>query len=269
MTPLRMANGQRELYASLSLPVKQPEPVHGVVFCNPLGQEAIRCHRMYRVLADRLNAAGLAVLRFDYFGTGDSAGNDTEGEPEGWVSDTLAACELLRSHSGCRDISLFGIRLGANLALRAAMRLSVRPHSVLMWDPIFDGKAYLQQLQRAHMAALSSAYAARWITESALRELQAPPGSAEALGFPMTAALEQGLAPINLDDCLAQAGTLLPRLRLWGHPDAALRRHHPTLQPGALGVDIDWMADQALNTPIAPMEIVRAVVDELGERDRH
>ena len=263
MNPLRFQRDERDLYAQLILPAGGMPCSQGVVFCNPLGQEAIRTHRMYRVLADRLGAASFAVLRFDYYGTGDSAGDDAEGEPDGWVGDIVAACELLQSRAGCRELSLFGMRLGANLALRAARLLAAPPRAVLLWDPIPDGKEYIRQLQQAHQAALSTAYGARWATEPRLRELQFQPGAPEILGFPLTKALKLGLARTDLDKELSTAGALIQRVHLWGDPGEVLRRNHPTLYPRPLGVTVDWMADEALNTPIAPVEIVRGVIEAL------
>ena len=46
----------------------------GVVVCPPSGYEAVCAHRTLRVVAERLAERGFAVLRFDYDGTGDSAG---------------------------------------------------------------------------------------------------------------------------------------------------------------------------------------------------
>ncbi len=43
-----------------------------VLLCNPFGQEAVRAHRIYRILAERLARAGHNVMRFDYYATGDS-----------------------------------------------------------------------------------------------------------------------------------------------------------------------------------------------------
>jgi hypothetical protein len=55
-------------------------PGAAVLLCNPFGQEAIRCHRAFRLLSARLASSGIPSLRFDYFGTGDSPGNDGEGD---------------------------------------------------------------------------------------------------------------------------------------------------------------------------------------------
>ena len=74
MTPIQFGPADRRLFGLLQ-PAQGNATRTGVVLCNPMGQEAVRVHRMYRVLADRLNRAGLHVLRFDWFGSGDSAGD--------------------------------------------------------------------------------------------------------------------------------------------------------------------------------------------------
>ena len=50
----------------------------GVVLCAPHGYEELCVHRQWASLAERLAAAGLPTLRFDYRGTGNSVGDDEE-----------------------------------------------------------------------------------------------------------------------------------------------------------------------------------------------
>jgi alpha/beta superfamily hydrolase len=50
----------------------------GVVLCNPIGDDLVRAHRPLRHLAERLASAGFAVLRFDFDGTGHSAGSERD-----------------------------------------------------------------------------------------------------------------------------------------------------------------------------------------------
>ena len=77
-----------------------------VLLCNPMGEEAARAHRLYRVLATQLERAGYAAQRFDYVGTGDSAGSDEDATVASFRDDIeLAAAELSR-RSGVDRLAL-------------------------------------------------------------------------------------------------------------------------------------------------------------------
>ncbi len=96
MAPMFVGH-QRRLFASYHIAEGNVRRGHGVVLCNPFGQEALRAHRLYRVLAERLARSGIDVMRFDYYGTGDSSGEDQEGELSGWTRDIRTVHdELLR-----------------------------------------------------------------------------------------------------------------------------------------------------------------------------
>ncbi|WP_019464277.1 serine aminopeptidase domain-containing protein [Dyella japonica] len=117
-----------------------------VLLCPPLGVEQIRCHRLYRQLAHGLAESGLPVLRFDYFGTGDSAGESRElAWPRCLADVATAAAELRTRHGGSRVLA-FGARLGANAALAASA--SARLDGVVAWDAITDGDALVRQYDR-------------------------------------------------------------------------------------------------------------------------
>jgi alpha-beta hydrolase superfamily lysophospholipase len=120
-----------------------------VVLCNPAPQEYRQCHYLYRQLALRLADAGLHVLRFDYRGTGDSAGDTRDATLADWVTDIAEAATELRELSEVKEVGLVGIRLGAALAARAvAGGLSVR--DLVLWDPVVHGAPYLAQLRDVH-----------------------------------------------------------------------------------------------------------------------
>jgi uncharacterized protein len=125
-------------------------PRRAVLMCPPLGQELIRTHRLHRQLAQQLAAQGVAVLRFDYHGTGDSAGCSAEVDWNRCVGDAITAAGELRSRAGVDRIVAFGARLGGSIALAAADR--ARFSEVIAWDPVVDGDDYVAALDTMQAA---------------------------------------------------------------------------------------------------------------------
>ncbi len=121
-----------------------------IVFCNAYGHEALLSHRGIRKLAEQLHARRLSVLRFDYVGTGDSAGSEEDGEQtEQWLSSIEQAIWHIREALGLRKIILCGLRLGAMLAALAAERLQDRApvDGLILMSPVASGKDYLRELK--------------------------------------------------------------------------------------------------------------------------
>lgn len=121
-----------------------------VLLCPPFGVEQIRCHRLYRQLAHGLAENGFPVLRFDYFGSGDSAGDSQAFEWSRCLADVVSAANELRSRHGGGRMLAFGARLGANAALAAAQ--AARLDGVVAWDAITDGSALVRQYDRMQQA---------------------------------------------------------------------------------------------------------------------
>ena len=74
METMNIPAGSGRQLAALYHPPTSADRGRAVLILNPLGQEAVRAHRLLRVLADRLARLGVHVLRFDFHGCGDSAG---------------------------------------------------------------------------------------------------------------------------------------------------------------------------------------------------
>jgi pimeloyl-ACP methyl ester carboxylesterase len=109
------------------------------VLCQPFGSEYVLAHRSMRQLAVRLARAGFHTLRFDYFGTGDAAGETAECDLDGWEADVEMATDELRDIVGISRITLIGLRLGATLAARVAARRASDFEALVLWDPIIAG----------------------------------------------------------------------------------------------------------------------------------
>lgn len=150
----------------------------GVEEYNPL-------HWAFRKLESALAQGGLDVMRFDWFGTGDSAGEPEERTLDGWADDARAAEGELVDRTGARRVVVVGMRLGAVIAARACAR-GLRPHHVVMWDPIATGAPYMAELDRLHRARkLHLLHGAR-------------PDDGELLGYRISRAHRRELEAIDL-----------------------------------------------------------------------
>jgi pimeloyl-ACP methyl ester carboxylesterase len=171
----------------------------GIVLCQPIGHEYIRAHRTFRQLAVHLAAAGFPVMRFDYFGCGDSAGAGADGSVPRWIADVHAAIDELRDTAHVSAVTLVGLRLGASIAmLAAATRPDVR--RVVLWDPVLNGREYLADLARLQR---------RWLRGRPGSRLFAfNPKGTELIGFPMPPRLRRDIEGIDLGACRGAAQAL-------------------------------------------------------------
>lgn len=240
-----------------------------VLLCPPFGQEAVRTHRLYRVLAERVARAGLACLRFDYVGTGDSDGDDLEGSMQRWRLNILDADAELRRRALCDRVIWVGARLGATLAIQAAMDKAVKPPSrVLAWEPVIDGDAYLRELASEHVKALGSPYR-KPVTPAANRPL------GEALGFGMSETLIEEISRIHADKLLPPQPSLNSSSALTVIADPA----HASLQQWVrrlieqgqasdwqdLAIRFEWTAEEAMNTSLVPQAALQCLLGRIQE----
>ena len=145
MEPLFFGESDSALYGVYHPPESTQVRSDAVLLCYPAGHEYMRIHRAFRQLAGALNAKGFHVLRFDYFGTGDSAGDQAEIMMERWLQDAEAAAEELLSISGCRKLSVVGLRLGALIASQLAAKVKAVKRLVL-WEPLLEGEAFVREM---------------------------------------------------------------------------------------------------------------------------
>lgn len=183
--PHFFGSSERQLFGVYHVPGGRPR-AHGVLICAPAPQEYMRSHMALRTLAALLAREGFHVLRFDYYATGDSAGESSEGSLSEWRANILTARDDLRECSGARRISVVGLRLGATLAASAPTDAV----NLVLWEPVVDGNAYVNELRRLHRRQF-----ARCLFPPPLPE----PGSGGAiLGIPFSATMEAELRAIDL-----------------------------------------------------------------------
>jgi uncharacterized protein len=136
MTPFHFGSRQRRLFGSYEPAQENFGKVRAVLLCYPVGNEHIFAYRTMRQLAARLVQVGFHVLRFDYFGTGDSYGDTGEGDLASWCGDIETAIEELKEITGATKVNLAGLRLGANLSARVAAYRPKDVSKLVLWEPL-------------------------------------------------------------------------------------------------------------------------------------
>ena len=176
MRPFFFGEAGHRLFGVYTPAQARRTPHWAVVCCSAVGQEGLRSHRSMRLLADRMAADGVDVLRFDYYGTGDSEGGVRDGDPRLWPEDVGAALRELRDITGARRLALVGLRLGGLLAACAQIR---EVNRLLLWDPVLSGAQYAVEMER--------------------RGGEGVDGEIEVDGFPVTKAQRAALEELSLD----------------------------------------------------------------------
>ena len=142
-------DGER-LRGCLHWPVRAVLP-HGLVMCYPFGEERKSSARVMTWAAREFCHRGFHVLRFDYYGTGESDGRFEEASVRRWVLDIGRARRHLINRTGLADAGLVGVRFGATLAVLSDVGDQPLP-LVVLWAPIMSGKACVDECLR-HLAA--------------------------------------------------------------------------------------------------------------------
>ena len=184
VSPLWFGPQDRPLFGWLHAP-SDGRARAGVVLCPSFAREDHKAHNAFHVLAERLVAQGLAVLRFDYDGMGDSAGSDLDpGRVGAWLRSTSDAIGLVRRF-GVPGVSLVGMRIGATIAAQAAADDGDIDQLVL-WDPCLSGRAFLREQQLLAVVKLAA-------------PLKLPDGSVETPGLLYGPDVVRDLRRLQLD----------------------------------------------------------------------
>ena len=238
----------------------------GLVICNPFGDEAIRTHRSMRHLAEGAAASGIPTLRFDYDGTGNSAGHDLDPERvREWLGSVRLAVQALREWTGIERVCFAGVRLGALLATLVAYE-DRGTAGLAAIAPVVNGRAYVRELRLLRRAIEAKRNIAQADGDGAL----------EAAGFLLTAPTQDALGAIHLAklggtpaprvlivdrsempldqgwaEHLRSHGALVEHERLNGYPEMMLDAHESVVPDDMIRRTLDWLRDVAAAEPHA------------------
>lgn len=257
MTPFFFGPMERRLSGVYHPPAPTQRTAQQVLLCQPFGQEAVRVQLLHRLLADQLARQGIHVMRFDYHGTGESAGADDDATLTGWCDDILTAHEELSRRTRAHSTTWLGSRLGGTLAMMASSQGKGTPQRIVLWEPILDGTSYLKELGQAHAqhsfspfihaerpaAQVKDEVLGFAVSETWVQQLQAV--TAEQLN-PTCAEACMHIASQEGPDTLGLAKRLQARGVAWHHLNTQAR--------------IDWFQEEARGSAVAPPELLRLLV---------
>jgi len=256
--PIVFGAPDRQLFGFCHAPAGPPKAL-GVVLCNPLGYEALSAHRTYRHLAEGLASRGFLALRFDYDGTGDSAGTAHDpGRLRAWLDSIRAAVAEVRARTGAQQVALFGVRFGAALATLAAGELG-GVDSLILWAPILSGRVHVRELQ-----------AYRLLKPGKGPKGRASDGSEEIAGHYFSA---ETLAAMSKVDLLASVGAVAKRALVLHRNERATDEKRLCDRLKADGTDVTlcpergyalMMRDDPYEAEV-PVAALDQIVDWLGE----
>lgn len=156
----------------------------GLVYCHPFAEEKNQSHVIAARTARRLAAEGVAVLRFDLSGCGDSEGDLVDASADEWLAEIGRAAEVLKAKAGVSRVGFWGLRAGANLAaLHAASRGDAA--LALLWQPLPDLKTYATQFLRQKLATGIAAGTAG-VSVKDLADQLAAGRIVEVMGYPIS-----------------------------------------------------------------------------------
>lgn len=255
--PLFFGHSNRPLFGWLHAVSGAPAEI-GLIVCNPFGNEAVCAHRSIRYLCERARQAGIPALRFDYDGTGDSAGHDSSpGRIEAWIESVRLAAEELKLRTGVERVCLFGIRLGAMLATLAAMdREDIA--SLIVFAPVVSGRAYLREMRVLQRAMDAKRNLSREATDHTF----------ETAGFMLSAETQAALGSLDLNKL---EGTPAPRILIMDRADLPGDRRWPE-RLAERGARVDSMkvagyTEMMLDSheSVVPGEMIETAIRWLGQ----
>jgi exosortase A-associated hydrolase 2 len=124
----------------------------GVLYIHPFAEEMNKSRRMAALQAREFSRLGYAVLVIDLYGCGDSDGELKDADWDIWVNDLLSAMEWLQSRCNA-SIILWGLRLGASIALQISEQSALNISKLILWHPILKGSVALTEFLRIAFAA--------------------------------------------------------------------------------------------------------------------
>lgn len=145
-----LENNGEKIFGILHRPIDQLEPVPAVVICPGFAGNKCGKFRLFVTLAQELVKLGIAVLRFDYRGSGDSEGEFHDMTIERKISDVVKCLDYLSKDSKINPnrLGLLGRSLGGVIAILTARNFPIK--SLVLWAPVFKSDPWRELWESYH-----------------------------------------------------------------------------------------------------------------------
>ncbi|NEX64133.1 hydrolase 2, exosortase A system-associated [Noviherbaspirillum sp. 17J57-3] len=198
--PFFLPAGDGERYCLFHPPQEEKQARGSILYVHPFAEEMNKSRRMAALQAKRFSQLGYGVLQIDLFGCGDSTGDMRDASWETWQQDLDLGASWLRQWMDA-PLHVWGLRLGAMLALDFARRQTAEVERFILWQPVISGEAFLSQFLRMKLAnAIISGSGAPGPGVRELRETLRAGMPLEVAGYELPPALAGAIDALRLED---------------------------------------------------------------------
>lgn len=232
---------------------------NAVLLCYPILHEYMRTHWAFRRLSKMLSEAGYHVFRFDYYGTGDSSGDGNEISLQQWESNVLSAFQELKDVSGAENLYVVSTRFGAALSTLASTNNGFKPKCCIFWDPVLDGRRYLEELKTLNDSRNISP------------ETSGNPNFEELMGYIFPETIREEMLKLNLlpqlEACALKTTLLFSEnteeSRLWGNDAVEKPEKFEIL---TVDESCDWDNPQIFDQALIVTKVLHTIVEIIDRK---
>lgn len=164
-----------------------------LLYVHPFAEEMNKTRRMAALQARSFAAQGYGVLQIDLYGCGDSSGDFADARWNIWKQDLTLALDWLAAQH-CGPVGIWGLRLGALLALDFSIDGDHSLERLILWQPVLSGKIHLNQFLRLRMASqMLGMDDGPSVSNASLRAQLAAGSSVEVAGYELSAELASAI----------------------------------------------------------------------------
>ena len=201
--PFFLGSGAKQRFCLFHRPVGTCRGA--VLYVHPFAEELNRTRRMAALQARQLAAFGYGVLQIDLYGCGDSAGDFGDASWPQWKEELAAGAAWLCDRLD-QPVTLWGLRLGALLALDYAREARHDLAPMLLWQPVLNGSSYLTQFLRLRtVGAMLGEDAAAQTSTQGLRHALQSGQTIEIAGYDLSPGLALVIDRLNEPEAMTPA----------------------------------------------------------------